>query len=304
MPESLFEVGVLAEHSRKAEWGPGMVVKVRPPYVWVYFRDVPGRVARQFNEALLVRSSSQSDSILEHLPAFVEQDGVHLLPSERYTLREAVEVLYACAPEGFGENGTTKVQKDRQGRRAAHAEYTRTLGEGQAEQLLIEGRIGELSARAVDVVTRSRTLSAADLAALREGLRDEEAAAAFFRGVLPFIAAEPTEELFQAHVLGTAAARAAATGGSPWPTLTLLPFLARPDRHMLLQPTVTCPAAQRLGFDLSYRVEPSWPTYEALCLLGRVYLEGLASVGASDLIDVHFFLATLVARPAVQRKGD
>ncbi|HEX9109586.1 MAG TPA: hypothetical protein VF832_20230, partial [Longimicrobiales bacterium] len=163
MPESLFDIGVLAEHSRKAEWGPGKVVKVRPPYVWVFFRDAPGRVARQFNEALLVRSTSQSDSILEHLPAFVEQDGVHLLPSERYTLSEALDVLHASAPEGFGENGTTKAQKDRQSRRAAHAEYVRTLGDGQAEQLLADGDITQLSARVLDVVTRSKSLSPTDL---------------------------------------------------------------------------------------------------------------------------------------------
>src|SRR5512135_49577 len=101
MAESAFDVGILAQHSRKADWGPGKVVKVRPPYVWVFFRDAPGRAARQFPETLLVRSSLQTDTPLDNLPPFIEQDGVQLLPSERYTLQEALTVLHEHAPEGF-----------------------------------------------------------------------------------------------------------------------------------------------------------------------------------------------------------
>lgn len=298
MAESVLDVGILAEHSRKADWGPGKVVKVRPPYVWVFFRDAPGRVARQFPESLLVRSSLQTDIILDNLPAFIEHDGVQLLPNERYTLREALAILHEHAPEGFAAGGSGKAQKDRERRRAAHTEYARTLGAGQAEELLAADEVSELSTRMLQVLSLSRSTSSSDAAAFRAGLGDEERARAYFAALLPYLAADPSEESFAAYAAAATALRGAVTVGTVWPALTLLPFLAQPDRHMLLQPTVTCPAAQRLGFQLPYQATPSWATYDALCRLGHAYLAALAPAGASDLIDVHFFMSALVAKPA------
>jgi len=297
MAESALDVGILADHSRKAEWGPGKVVKVRPPYVWVFFRDAPGRAARQFPESLLVRSSSQTDTILENLPPFTEHDGVQLLPSERYTLKEALAIFHNHAPEGFAPGGSAKAQKDRERRRAAQDEYARTLGAGQAEALLAADNVAELSTRMLQVLSLSRA-PAADAAALREGLKDEVRARAFFTALLPYLVADLSEDGFGAYAAAATALRGDVTTGTAWPVLTLLPFLAQPDRHMLLQPTVSCPAAQRLGFQLPYQATPSWTTYDALCRLGRAYLAALAPAGARDLIDVHFFLSTLVIKPA------
>jgi hypothetical protein len=297
MAENAFDVGILAEHTRKADWGPGKVVKVRAPYVWVYFRDAPGRAARQFPASLLARASCQSDAVLENLPAFIEKDGLQLLPSERYTLREALEVFHAQAPGGFADAGGSKLQKDRERRRAAHEAYQQSLGGGQAESLLEQGAIAELSRRALGVVTLARALSSTDAAALRDGLQDEAAARAYFTALLAYLAVEPTEPTFAAYASAASGLRRAGAGSAPtWPLVTLLPFLAQPTRHMLVQPTVTGTAAQRLGFDLPWQTTPSWATYEAACRLGRVYLDALGEAGGRDLIDVTFFLAAIVAR--------
>ncbi len=310
MADQAFDVGILAQHSRKPDWGPGKVVMVRPPYVWVFFRDAPGRMARQFPGSLLERSSVQTDMVLDNLPPFIEKDGVQLLPNERYTLREALDLFYAHGPEGFAAQGANKPQRDRERRRLARAEYVRTLGAGQAEELLAQDDVAELGRRLLAIVALARTLSNADTVALRGGLQDEGAARAYFTALFAFIAAEPVEASFEAYA--SAAARIAQAGGAAaasWPMVTLVPFLAQPERHLLLQPSVTCPAAQRLGFDLPYGPAPTWPTYDALCRLGRIYVTALAPAGARDFEDVHFFLATLVlktpatAKPAVPAAG-
>jgi hypothetical protein len=297
MADHAFDVGILAEHSRKPDWGPGKVVRVRPPYVWVFFRDAPGREARQFPGSLLERSSNQTDMVLDNLPPFIERDGVHLLPSERYTLQEALDIFHARGPEGFAGQGTNKPQKDRERRRLARAEYVRTMGAGQAEELLAQEDVAELGHRLLATVAAARTLSNADTVALRAGLQDEDAARAYFAALLAFLTGEPVEASFAAYV--SAAARIAEAGGAAaasWPLVTLVPFLAQPERHLLLQPSVTCAAALRLGFDLPYRPTPNWLTYDALCRLGRIYVAALANAGARDLDDVHFFLATLVLK--------
>ncbi len=290
-----FDVGILAEHSRMTAWGPGKVVKVRAPYVWVFFRDAPGRAARQFPASLLVRSSCQTDTVLENLPAFIEKDGVQVLPSERYTLREALDIFHTHAPEGFNDGGVTKAQKDRERRRGAHEAYERTLGGGQAEELLAQDSVGELTTRALAVVALAKTLSSADAAALNAGLQDQAAARDYFTALLAYLADEPAQETFAAYASAAGTLPGLASGPS-WPMLTLLPFLAQPARHMLLQPTLTCAAAQRLGFDLPYESAPNWKTYDALRRLGGIYVEALGDEGARDFVDVQLFMATLVIK--------
>ena len=143
----------------------------------------------------------------------------------------------------------------------------------------------------------ARTLSSADGVTLRAGLQNEGAAREYFAALLAFLAGEPAEGSFEAYA--SAATRVAEAGGAAaasWPMVTLPPFLAQPERHLLLQPTVTCAAAQRLGFDLPYRPAPNWLTYDALCRLGRIYVAALERAGARDFDDVHFFLATLVLK--------
>lgn len=304
MADDTLDVGMLAEHSRKADWGPGRIVKVRAPYVWVFFRDAPGRMSRQFPASLLQRSSCQTDTLLDNLPPFVEKDGVQSLPAERFTLQEALAVFRETAPGGFSEE-LTKAQKDCARRHAAHELYVQTLDGGVAEQLLAEDSIGELTTRLLAVVTLARTLSSADAAALRQGLEDAGLARDYFVALLAYLGSEPTEATFDAY------ARAAGRlpgGSSPsdasWPMLTLPPFLAQPQRHMLLQPTLSCAAAQRLAFDLPYEVAPCWSTYEALCRMSAFHLESLRDEGARDLIDVGLFHAAIATtRPGAVRSS-
>jgi hypothetical protein len=44
--------------------------------------------------------------------------------------------------------------------------------------------------------------------------------------------------------------------------VTLLPFLADPKRFIVLKPSMTKTAAERLFFDLAYDSRPNWTTYD------------------------------------------
>jgi hypothetical protein len=91
-----------------------------------------------------------------------------------------------------------------------------------------------------------------------------------------------------------------ATQDSGWPIVTLLPFIARPDRHMLLRPRFACDVAQRLGLELAYEPQPSWSTYSALLASVKVLLEQLRPLGASDHVDVEAFMHVVTAKHARQ----
>ena len=74
-----------------------------------------------------------------------------------------------------------------------------------------------------------------------------------------------------------------------WPVATVLPFLAQPDRHILLKPEITKQVADSLGFELNYRPEPNWRTYRSLLQMAEIYKQKLAPLKPRDLIDVQSF---------------
>ncbi|HEY6101148.1 MAG TPA: hypothetical protein VIW03_17055, partial [Anaeromyxobacter sp.] len=88
---------------------------------------------------------------------------------------------------------------------------------------------------------------------------------------------------------------------SRWPMVTLLPFIARPDLHMLLRPRFACEVAQRLGLELAFDPEPSWTTYAALLASAELLLEKLRPLGARDLVDVEAFMHVSTAKQPRQK---
>lgn len=81
-----------------------------------------------------------------------------------------------------------------------------------------------------------------------------------------------------------------------WPTLTVLPFLARPDQYLFVKPQATKDAARKLGVDLAYDSRPSWGTYQRMLAWGHDLLRFLGPHGAQDMIDVQSFILT-IAKP-------
>jgi len=85
---------------------------------------------------------------------------------------------------------------------------------------------------------------------------------------------------------------------SGWPILTLLPFVARPDLHMLLRPRFACEVGHRLGLELAYEPKPNWSTYSALLRSTELLLEKLRPLGARDHVDVEAFMHVVTAKHA------
>ena len=86
-----------------------------------------------------------------------------------------------------------------------------------------------------------------------------------------------------------------------WPVVTILPFLAKPERHMFLKPMQTQRIAEAFTFDLAYSARPKWDTYNRLLILSNRLLERLHPLGARDLIDVQSFMWVVAGWPFMRQ---
>jgi len=210
--------------------------------------------------------------------------------------QQAADFFLKVYPGGF--SGEQYFGDRHTGERAykwrAHRTFEEELGGQKMRQVLDSDlpKLVELSKRCIGMVNLLYRIEAA---AFHDALKDAEAARQFFARLADLLdTPSPSEAVFQPYADAVMALPAQRGRVATWPVATILPFLAQPDRHMFLKPEPTKRAAERLGFELNYRSEPNWITYECLLSLAAEYRKRLtdldrAELKPRDLIDVQSF---------------
>jgi hypothetical protein len=306
-------IGTLVEHPGCPEWGPGRVLLVEGAVITVYFRDAPevraGDALKRLDatRVALTRAASQEDGWLAG--AWLTAGGRPAWTRPRLTVGQAVDGFLGQYPGGFGDPAylAAPASGARPGRAeaaGAHLAWARSLGHGEDRRLMKLRSIDLFRSRLLAVVEPLTLLTAGEKTVLREGLVEPTRAGRLFAALTDLLgAARPERAAWEAYAGSVAACPGLGPGQvDPWPLLTLLPFLAQPDRHLFVRPGVTGEGAQRLAFDLGDG-SVGWPVYERLLALGRLLLARLEPHGARDLIDVHAFLAQGVPGPGRASRG-
>ena len=291
-----FRLGALVTHP---EWGPGKIVDVHGDLLRVYFRDLleetRGEAVKRISlgSGFLALAEVRSDPWLDYLPPL---KGERLaLSRARWTIGQAIENFRRLYPLGFNDPGYLGGKRggEQHQKRRAHELYLSTLGDGQGQQLLSAGEVGAVAKRGLAVVGAVNLLSPLEQMALRDGLKEKDAAREFFDALFDLLAAPRLERVrFGRYIeaLQSLPAKEGKARVATWPILTILPFLANPVCFMFLKPEVTRRAAETLAFDLRYESRLNWPTYERLLIMSRLLMEDLRPLGAADWIDVQTFI--------------
>jgi len=293
-----FKAGQLVGHDTHPEWGPGRILMADGAKVHVFFVDRSERAALLLqlkpDGSPLHLAQEQTHPWLDNLPPFDMKEGRLCLSEKRMTQAQALARFRHLYPLVFRDDGYIGDSKhgERQYKWEAHELYVKSLGNGQAESLLSAGEIGTLAQRFFAVATKTNLLHPNwDKAPLKDALRDHAILLPYLRALTELIAADtPTQPLFESYVAELAKLPRPGSAVASWPVATILPYLARPDRHMLLRPELTQLAAERFGFELNYDARPNWRTYSSLLHMSAQLLKDLRPHGARDFIDVQSFI--------------
>jgi hypothetical protein len=297
------ENGMMVQH---ASLGLGKIVALEEKAVHVFFAMSDARFATKLRLPMaltLLAPAATANAWLSRLSGFSfdAKSGRYGLAGQWLSHADAAARFLETFPKGFADpsycGGTDK--KDRVARwRRAHEVYSETLGGGEGERLLAAGDVGGLVERALRVERTVRPLHKdAEKASLEDALKDLEAARGYFVALFALLAAEvPEQSRFEALAAATAAMTPGAAEESRWSLVTLLPFVARPDLHMLLRPRFACDVGHRLGLELAFEPRPNWSTYSALLRSTELLLERLRPLGARDHVDVEAFMHVVTAK--------
>ena len=215
-----------------------------------------------------------------------ERPRATLAPAERCRRK-----FLRAFPGGFRD--PTYLDWERDYKVEAHRRWVEALPQAEFRALRRAGAFAEAAARAVRVEQRTRhsMLFSFEKMALRDALKSPEGARTFAEGLYDFLHGDaPVAERFAAWVDAVDALPRRQTRVLTWPMVTVWGFLAQPDTHIFMKPNTMKAAAEKYGFDLSYRSRPTWETYARLLELAALVKRDLRDLRPRDMIDVQSFL--------------
>ncbi|HEY0407764.1 MAG TPA: hypothetical protein VGC89_18660 [Pyrinomonadaceae bacterium] len=203
--------------------------------------------------------------------------------------RRCREKFLRFFPQGFQDQ--KYVAWERGYKWEAHERWTETLDRATFKQLLRDGEFAEIAARAVRIESRTNLLFSFEKMALRDAVKATDGARLFAEGLYDFLhGAGQLERRFERWCETVAALPRRQTRVLTWPLVTIFGFIAQPDTHFFLKPTVTRLAARLYGFDFQYKSKPSWETYANLLEFAAVVRRDLSDLRPQDMIDIQSFV--------------
>jgi hypothetical protein len=185
----------------------------------------------------------------------------------------------------------------------AHQAWNEVLGQSIFRSLLRTRDFSEIAARAVRIESRTNLLFSFEKMALRDAVKSRAGAELFATELFEFLYGEKERATqFKRWVDAVARLPRKQTRVLTWPVLTVFGFIARPEKHIFLKPTVTRAAASEYEFNFEYHSRPSWETYKSLLEFARVVRSDLVDLEPRDLIDAQSFLWVLGSDEYAEQK--
>jgi hypothetical protein len=197
-------------------------------------------------------------------------------------------------PGGFRD--PTYLDWERDYKWATHRRWQDALPRAELRRLLAREAWTEIAGRAIRVEQQSRhsMIFSFEKMALRDAVRTEAGARLFATGLWQLLHGRGgLERRFRAWIEVVASLPRRQTRVLTWPLVTVFGFIAEPEQHIFLKPTVTRNAARAYGFELAYRSRPSWETYAGLLEFAAVLRRDLRDLRPRDMIDLQSFMWVL-----------
>ncbi len=194
-------------------------------------------------------------------------------------------------PDGFRDE--TYLEWERDYKWETHQRWEEALNRNEFRRLLGKREYPEIAARAIRTEQRSRhsMIFSFEKMALRDAVKSPGGARAFATGLYEFLHGGGSDEArFVAWCETIAALPRKQTRVLTWPLVTVFGFIAQPDRHIFLKPTVTKIAALKYGFEFQYQSRPNWRTYSNLLEFAETIRRDMRDLKPRDMIDLQSFI--------------
>lgn len=308
MPE--FKDGTLVRHRGRPAWGLGKVLSIRGDEAQVYFKGREGAIPEDKVVALKMAPDRLdavppvADVELDHLPPYDAGTKKFKRPNTRVDLQRSKLLFQTRYRLGFQDPLYHSIKDERAYKVAAHHRFTEILP--QLEDLAASAT-GEQIRSALDRVyrgDRGSEIEGLNLLHPRfemphylSALDDDASARAYLVAAIGFLK-DFNRASFDRYASAVAQMQWIEGKGDKgmWPLFSWLPFVADPQTHMMIRPTVAREFASAMGFDLQLTAELDYSSYSRVLTMSQQLREILQDSELNlarrplDMIDVQSFM--------------
>ena len=199
-----------------------------------------------------------------------------------------VSLFFHIFPKGFYDDEYLK--DERAYKVEAHNLMTNLLNKSSFGDLLELEEYEEICLNALKVVNKTNLIFPNEKMALKDGLKSAENKKIFSTSLFDLLyGSDELSKRFESFANSLEKIKAA-----KWTTQTYFLFIAFPEKYMFMKPSVTQYAADAFAFELYYRSEINWKSYERLLRFSQYVSEELSKINdylkPRDMIDTQSFI--------------
>jgi hypothetical protein len=272
------------KHPLMLDWGLGRVLEdSRDCKVRIFFTG-NGRktLSLKHVEPVKISGAEASHPVLDHLWINENEE------SKYQTLQTSKEKFLGIYPEGFYDPAYLKAERNH--KLAAHDLALSLIGPEQLEALIGQKNYEEIAQRALKLLNATNLVSLTEKLALKTSLKISENAAMFSESLYPLLyGKEDMAQRFSAFIRTLGDIKAA-----KWTLLSYFLFMVFPEKYIFVKPIVTQLAAEMSAFEIHFRPELNWRTYQSVLDFSEYFRAELKDLNPRDMIDIQFFMWSIV----------
>jgi len=190
-----------------------------------------------------------------------------------------------------GYQGKKFIAWEREYKWNAHIEWESKLNQEDYLKLLSGKKYEEIAKLALSVESRTNLLFSFEKMALRDGVKSPASAKIFSIGLFNYLYGDGSmQHRFEQFRDVLSKLPVKQTRVLTWPVQTIFGFIARPEEHIYLKPTITRTAAVKYGFEFDYSSKVNWKTYQSLLDFAELVRKDTKKWHPRDMIDLQSFI--------------
>ena len=276
-----YKKGDRIKHPTRDDWGLGEVLEVKSDKtVRVFFVGAGEKtLLSEHVTPTKVTGDAANHPILDNLRVTNSSTGV-----KYQSLGQSIQIFLERFPEGFyGEKFSAH---ERAYKEEAHDLAQELLSKEPLERLLQSEDYANIVSRAMKVLNRTNLVFPNEKMSLKDGLASTSNQKAFSKKLFSLLHGEEDLETsfmsFATFLEDIDAAK--------WTTASYFLFITQPDKYMFVKPTITQHAATLCAFEINYKPQLNWLTYNSVLSLSDYLFSEISELKPRDMIDVQSFM--------------
>lgn len=280
-----FKKGDRIRNQKAPEWGIGEILECLGDEKYIIFFVNAGEkpIAGSIAKLIKLEGNERNHPLLDNLKLPDKKKGIQFK-----SISDMVSLFFQIFPKGFYDD--EYIENEREYKVEAHKLMSELLDEEKFSDSISSRTYGEICKNALKIVNKTNLIFPNEKMALKDGLKSGKNKESFSRNLYGL--------LYGRNELSVRFEKFAQCleeiNASKWTTQTYFLFITFPEKYIFMKPSVTQYAADAFAFDLNYRSEINWKSYESLLRFSD-YVSGELSklddyLKPRDMIDVQSFI--------------